>query len=86
MKRKMSKHKLFRIIIASFFLLAVWIGIIFFYTCFPNFSSQNLKTEITEEYDEITNVKSDFLPLGTDEKRLISNGNKIIAAVEKYLS
>ncbi len=46
----------------------------------------NFKANSSEEYSEITNVKSDFLPLSQSEKSLISNGNKIISAIEKYYS
>ena len=55
-------------------------------TYFPNFSMTIQKEKKTEEYNKIENVKSDFLPLDIEEKRLISNGNKLIFAIEKYFS
>ena len=58
--------------------------LVLFYSIVPNFSVANSRNEITEKYSEITNVSPDFLPLGDDEKKLISNGNKLVSAIENY--
>ena len=49
-----------------------------------SFSLANSSTEIEEPHEEISNVAPNFLPLGNSEKKLISNGNKIVSAIEKY--
>ncbi len=79
----MKKRTLFLAISFVVIFFSAWISI-FFYYVFPSFSVMDFRSESIDSYDEITNVAPDFLPLGNDEAKLISNGNKIISAVEKY--
>ena len=61
-------------------------GVAFLYRITPNLVSSKFENVQAEEYPEITNVAPKSRRLSNDEKRLIANGNKILAAIEKYLS
>ncbi len=80
----MKKRTLFLTITFVVIIFAVWIMLVLFYSAVPNFSVADSRGGMAEADGEITNVASDFLPLGDGEKRLILNGNKIVSAVEKY--
>ena len=82
--KKLKKRTLFLTVSSVIIIFVLWIMLVLFYSIVPNFSVANSRNEITEEYGEITNISPEFLPLGNDEKKLISNGNKIVSAIENY--
>ncbi len=84
LEKKLKKQTLFFAISAVSLIFVTWITLIFVYSILPSFSLANSSTEIEESYEEISNVAPNFLPLGNSEKKLISNGNKIVSAIEKY--
>ena len=83
-RKKMKKRTLFLTISSVIIVFSAWIAIVFFYPIVPGFPVADSRNETAESYGEITNVAPDFLPLGNDEAKLISNGNKIVSAIEKY--
>jgi len=76
---KMKKRTLFLTISFVAIVFSAWIAIVFFYSIVPGFSVVDSRNETAESYGEITNVAPKFLPLGNDEAKLISNGNKIVS-------